>query len=384
MPDVSDIELLRDYARDAAEDAFAELVCRHINLVYSAAIRHVGIAAQAEEITQAVFVILARKAATLRPDMVLDAWLYQTTRLISLSFLRGERRRQLREKEAYIQSVIQEPNDAAMWSQLAPLLDEAMERLGNKDREAVVLRFFKDKSVYEVAVALKITEAAAQSRVHRAVEKLQKFFFKRGVTSTTAAIARAISANSVQAAPAVLAKTTTVVALAKGTTASISTLILIKGALKIMAWTKAKTAIVVGAAAILVVGTATTLIAHRAHQAGLSTDMAALQGTWTGQETGGGPGLPMLKVDGAKLEFSGSNPNEWYKATFSLSEDKVPKQLVAVVTDCAAAQYVGKTSYAIYEIKDGMFSMTANEPGKPQAPSSFDNPKARKFVFTKK
>src|ERR1035438_10394139 len=101
MPDVSDMELLRDYGRQGSEAAFAELVRRHINLVYSAALRHVGIAVHAEEITQAVFVIRAGKAAGLCPDTVLDAWLYETTRLTSLSFLRGERRRQFREHEAY-------------------------------------------------------------------------------------------------------------------------------------------------------------------------------------------------------------------------------------------------------------------------------------------
>ena len=109
MPDANDMELLRDYDRHASEAAFAELVQRHIGLVYSAALRHVGIAAQAEEITQAVFIILARKASGLRPDTILEGWLYETTRLTSLSFLRGERRRQFREQEAYMQSTFRNP-----------------------------------------------------------------------------------------------------------------------------------------------------------------------------------------------------------------------------------------------------------------------------------
>ena len=95
MPEVSDMELLRAYDRQGSEEAFAELVRRHINLAYSAAFRHVGIAAHAAEITQTVFVMLVRKAASLRPDTVLEGWLYETTRLTSLSFLRGERRRPL-------------------------------------------------------------------------------------------------------------------------------------------------------------------------------------------------------------------------------------------------------------------------------------------------
>src|SRR5476651_1121342 len=129
MQDANDMELLRDYARNGSEAAFAELVQRHVNLVYSAALRHVGIDAHAEEITQAVFVILARKATGLRPDTILEGWLHETTRLTALSFLRGERRRQFREQEAYMQSTLPTANAAALWNQLAPMLDEAVSRL---------------------------------------------------------------------------------------------------------------------------------------------------------------------------------------------------------------------------------------------------------------
>jgi uncharacterized protein (TIGR03435 family) len=260
MPDVSDMELLRDYDRQGSETAFAEVVRRHINLVYSVAFRHVGIAAHAEEITQAVFVILARKAASLRPDTVLEGWLHETTRLTALSFLRGERRRQFREQEAYMQSTLQESTEASAWNQLAPLLDEAMSRLGKKDRDAVMLRFFKDKNVCEVAATLQVSEAAAQRRVLRAVEKLRRFFTKRGVVLPAAVLTAAISANSVQAAPVALAKAVTAVALAKGAAASGSILILVKGALKLMAWAKAQTAIVIGTAVFLAAGTTTVVV----------------------------------------------------------------------------------------------------------------------------
>src|SRR5579859_6656520 len=135
MAEASDMDLLRDYVRRGSESAFAELVQRHLNLVYSAALRHVGIAAQAEEIAQAVFIILARKAASLREGIVLEAWLYETTRLTALAFLRGERRRQFREQEAYMQSTLTDPADNSVWGQLAPLLDEAMSRLARDDRE---------------------------------------------------------------------------------------------------------------------------------------------------------------------------------------------------------------------------------------------------------
>ena len=126
------------------------------------------------------------------------------------------------------------------WNQIAPLLDGAMEQLGQKDHDALVLRFFEDRNFAEVGAALGTSEDAAKMRVNRALEKLRKFFTKRGVSSTTAIIAGAISANSVQAAPVALAKTVTAMAIAKGAAASGSTLTLIKGALKIMAWTKVK------------------------------------------------------------------------------------------------------------------------------------------------
>jgi len=289
MRDASDMQLLREYARSNSESAFAELVRRHVNLVYSAALRHTGIAAQAEEITQAVFVILARKAASLREGLVLDAWLFETTRLTTLSFLRGERRRQFREQEAYMQSVLQESTPDPVWPQLAPLLDDAVMRLGRPEREAVLLRFFKGKSLGEVAVALNINEPAAQKRVSRALEKLRKYFAKRGVDSTTTAIAENISAHSVQVAPVALAKIVTAVALAKGAAASASTLTLIQGALKIMAWTQMKSAIVAGTALLLAATTATVLVekhmsARRYVEArapwsdlGASTPQAALQ-----------------------------------------------------------------------------------------------------------
>jgi RNA polymerase sigma factor (sigma-70 family) len=254
MRECNDTELVRDYVRQNSQAAFTELVHRHVNLVYSAALRHTGMAAQAEEITQAVFIILARKAAGLREGMILEAWLYETTRLTALSFMRAERRRQFREQEAYMESMLQEPTHDPVWQQISPLLDEAMMRLGAKEREAVVLHYFKDQSLRETAAGLSISEAAAQKRVNRGLEKLRGFFAKRGVSSTTAIIASTISSHSVHAAPAALAQSVAAIAVAKGAAASTSTLTLIKGALKIMAWTKMKIAVVTVAAALVAAG----------------------------------------------------------------------------------------------------------------------------------
>ena len=275
MTDVSDMELLRDYSRKGSEEAFAALVRRHINLVYSASFRHLGSTTHAEEITQAVFIVLARKAASLRSDTILEGWLYETTRLTASSFLRGERRRQWREQEAYMQSKLQDSPDSSAWNQLAPLLDEAMAGLRGKDRDAVILRFFKEKNLHEVAAALQVNEAAAQKRVHRAVEKLRLFFSKRGVVVSGLVITGSISANSVQAAPVALAHSVTVAAIAKGAAASSSTLTLIKGTLKIMAWAKAKLIVAASVAVLLAAGT-TVVVVEKVGSSGVDESIWAM------------------------------------------------------------------------------------------------------------
>jgi RNA polymerase sigma factor (sigma-70 family) len=283
MQELDDAALLREYVERDSEEAFAALVTRHVNKVYSVALRHTGNPHSAEEITQAVFVILAKKSRHLGKRVILSGWLYQTARLTAVTFIRGRIRRARREQEAYMQTALNENESDlsrrseteadAIWKQFAPLLDAAMAGLNETDRHAVVLRFFDGKNLREVGAALGANEDAAKKRVSRALEKLRTFFARRGVSSTTAIIAGAISANSVQAAPVALAKSVTAIAVAKGAAASGSTLTLIKGALKIMAWTKAKTAVVVGVASILAVGTATPIVIH--HYKAKATQISA-------------------------------------------------------------------------------------------------------------
>jgi RNA polymerase sigma factor (sigma-70 family) len=268
MQEWDDIALLREYVDRNSEEAFATLVTRHVNKVYSVALRHTRNSHQAEEITQAVFIILAKKSRHLGRGVVLSGWLYQTARLAAVTFIRSEIRRTRREEEAQMQTLSNE-TEPDVWMRIAPLLDTAMAGLNEKDRHAVVLRFFDGRSLREVGAALGGSEDAAKMRVNRAVEKLRQFFTKRGVVIPAAVLTTAIAANSVQAAPAALAHTATAVAFTQGATASGSTMALIKGTLKIMAWTKAKTAIVVGAASILAAGTTTTLVAQH-HQPGYS------------------------------------------------------------------------------------------------------------------
>lgn len=262
---MSDIDLLEQYARNNSGEAFAAIVERHIGLVHSVALRHTANSQEAEDITQAVFIILARKAGTLSRKVILPGWLFHTARLTAANAQRAEFRRIRREQEVFMQSTLQEPSSDALWPELRPLLDEAMSGLGTGDRDALVLRYFQNKSLSEVGAAMGLETRTAQKRVSRALEKLRTFFAKRDVDSTTAVIAETISANCVQAAPAGLAKAVSAVALAKGAAASTSTLTLMKGALKIMACTKAKTMIVIGVVAALAAGTTTVVVKNVLH-----------------------------------------------------------------------------------------------------------------------
>ena len=249
MQATDDMGLLREYARGQSEQAFATLVARHIDLVYSTALRHVGNHHQAEEITQAVFVILARKARSLGPGTVMAGWLFRTARLTAANYKRTEIRRVRREQEAYMQSDPTE-NSGDPWQEVAPLLNDAIAGLGEGDRNAIVLRFLQGKDYKQVAAALGGTEPAAQMRVGRALEKLRKLFALRGVVVSAGALGSLITAKAIQAAPAGLAASVCAAAV-QGTSLTASTLALVKGTLKFMAWTKTKLAIGATVVAVL-------------------------------------------------------------------------------------------------------------------------------------
>ncbi len=263
---MDDMEWLREYASQKSEEAFERVVRRHINFVYSAALRQMWDPHRAEEVTQAAFIILAQKAASVRPDTVLSGWLFNTVRFIAATEFRSAARRRRYEQEAYMESLTQGGGDEAIWQHLVPHLDKCLAELGDKDRQAVLLRFFEQKSFLEVGLALGTNEDAATKRARRAVEKLRLSFMKRGVVLSTAAIAGLLSAHGVQAAPAALASSVNALAVVHGATATSSTATLIKGTLKLMAWTKLKTA-AIGAGILLVAGL-TTVTVTQVHQRG--------------------------------------------------------------------------------------------------------------------
>jgi RNA polymerase sigma factor (sigma-70 family) len=256
-----DAELLRRYTAERSEPAFAELVGRHVDLVYSAALRLVnGDAHCAQDLAQQVFSELARQARTLARHPALVGWLYTTTRQMAWRMMRSEQRRAAREKMAHtMNELLRQPAADPDWEHLRPVLDDAMHELNRADRIAVLLRFFKNKSLREVGLELGLTENAARMRVERALEKLRLGLARKGVTSTAAALALALSGNAVNSAPASFAAALAGASLAGAASGTGTTL----GLLKFMAATKLK----IGLSALAIAGAAVTLVLQ--HQAWL-------------------------------------------------------------------------------------------------------------------
>ena len=248
-----DAELLRRYAESHAEDAFAELVRRRIDWVYSIALRQVGGDAHlARDVAQRVFSDLARKAAALSHRSVLCGWLHQSTRFAASDLIRIERRRRAREEEAHMmQALSEDPPHDADWQKLRPVLDNALGELSERERDAVLLRYFEAQPFAQIGETLRITEDAARMRVERALEKLRAVLARRGVTSTSAALGVALANQAAFAAPAGLAAAVSSTAIA-GTVTS--------GAATVFGISFAMTKVKIGIAATVIVASTTVAV----------------------------------------------------------------------------------------------------------------------------
>ncbi|HUR46330.1 MAG TPA: sigma-70 family RNA polymerase sigma factor [Candidatus Saccharimonadales bacterium] len=225
---MDDRELLAEFISSGSQNAFRELVERHLPVVYSAATRMVGDAHLAEEVAQAVFTTLAHKAQSIGPSQVLGGWLYNTTRHLAMHALRSETRRRSREQSAYLmQSIDSLPEVPG----LAEHLEPAMAELSPEDRDALVLRFLADRALREVGAELGITEEAARKRVSRALERLRVLLERRSVTVTLVLLG-SLMTSSTMALPTGLTATIATGALAPGATVALTTsgALLTKGA----------------------------------------------------------------------------------------------------------------------------------------------------------
>ena len=240
---MDDVQLLKQYVKDGSQEAFADIVRRHVDLVYGTARRLVGDEQLAEDVAQAAFAVLAQKAKRVEPGR-LAGWLVNATRLAANE---ARRARLCREKHEWRAAQMRSSNrsedgDEPTLEQLTPLLDEALCRLGEADRTAVAMRFLEGRSFAEVAAAMGSSEEAARKRVERAVEKLRGMFMKKGFAPSVGGMMVVLAAHQAQAAPAGLAGSISATAISGGTGVGA---ILAKGAMKMMVLAKVKVAAVV-------------------------------------------------------------------------------------------------------------------------------------------
>lgn len=215
---VEDSALLNEFCEKKVEEAFSELVRRHVDLVYSVALRHVGFDSHlAEDVSQEVFCVLARKATSLRKEVVLGAWLCRTAHFVAKNLMKKERRRQIREKEAeQMREIEDSTKDENDLEGMRLLLDEAISELGERDRSAVWLRYFEEKSFGEIGERLSVNENTARMRVNRSLDKLRDFLRRKGIKSSAATLAATLGGQATIAAPAGLAQAISASAAATG------------------------------------------------------------------------------------------------------------------------------------------------------------------------
>jgi RNA polymerase sigma factor (sigma-70 family) len=322
-------ELLQRYVANRSDTAFAELVARHIDLVYSAALRRLnGNAATAQDVTQAVFTELARNAPRLVRHASITGWLYTSTHYLAANAVRSEQRRRTHEQEASaMNQLLNTPEFNPIWNELRPSLDEAMLQLNAADREAVLLRYFERLPLAQVGAKLGVNELAARKRVERALEKLHSILSRRGITSTLAALAILLTERAVASAPSGLASQVSAGALAATTGVGGLGWAL----LKLAAFLTPKTMIAAGAATIiLALAVAPKLTSNGPTQVSPTKAVAAPPAASAAstvadsnslilQIVGDNTGQP---VPGAHLEYSYSTGPRGAHATESTTSDK--------------------------------------------------------------
>jgi RNA polymerase sigma factor (sigma-70 family) len=257
MSDSDDI-LLERFTATRDEPAFSQIVQRYINLVYSAALRQVRDRHTAEDVTQTVFIILAQKARTLPVRTILSAWLLLVTRYTAMNTLKLAARRRHHEKQAAEINTMNATKSDPLWADLEPHLDAALASLREADRQAIALRYFEDRPLRDVALALGISEDAAKQRVFRAIEKLRALLGAKGASVPAAALTAAIPACAIHAAPSALAATVTASALSAS---SATTLTVVKGVLKLMLYAKLKNSAI--AAAVIFLLTTSAAVVYK-------------------------------------------------------------------------------------------------------------------------
>ncbi|MDQ3815772.1 MAG: sigma-70 family RNA polymerase sigma factor [Armatimonadota bacterium] len=255
--------LLREYVEDGSQTAFASLVDYHLNFVYSTCLREVGDPTLAEDVTQVVFLLLSRKAGTLREGTVLAGWLFNTARFASKNALRQEARRKRREQKAAEELMRElQPRDAT-WKDLEPLLHDALAALSAQERNIVLLRFFEGQSLRQAGESLGISEDAARMRATRSLEKLRHYFSRHGYAVPVMVLAGWLSTQVVSAAPASCAGATTLL-LSSGaaSTATAGPIAVCSGTKVLMLATEIKKAVLISQIKFAVsVAAGTTVVA---------------------------------------------------------------------------------------------------------------------------